>query len=80
MEFLINTEATSEELRHWADYYEATARILEIMCTQGTTAAAIAEIVAEQTKAAGAITRIKEIRGLRARAVCAQASCKLTHR
>jgi hypothetical protein len=66
VEFLINTEGSSEELRLWADYYEATARILEIMRTQGTTAAAVAQIVAEEAKAAGAIGRIKEIRGIKA--------------
>ena len=63
--FLIGTEEASEELRLWADYYEATARVLEIMRTQGTTVAAVAQIVAEDAKAAGAITRIKEIRGIK---------------
>jgi hypothetical protein len=66
VEFLISTEEGSEELRLWADYYEATARVLEIMRTQGTTAAAVAHIFAEEAKAAGAIKRIKEIRGLKA--------------
>jgi hypothetical protein len=36
------------------------------MRTQGTTAAAVAQIVAEEAKAAGAIGRIKEIRGIKA--------------
>jgi hypothetical protein len=66
VEFLITTEEGSEELRLWADYYEATARALEIMRTQGTTVAAVAQIVAEDAKAAGAIKRIKEIRGIKA--------------
>jgi hypothetical protein len=66
VEFLISTEDGSEELRLWADYYEATARALEIMRSQGTTAAAVAQILAEEAKAAGAIRRIKEIRGIRA--------------
>lgn len=65
VEFLINPEGSSEELRLWADYYEATARVLEIMRTQGTTTAAVAQIVAEEGKAARAIKRIKEIRGIR---------------
>jgi hypothetical protein len=65
VEFLPNSGESSEELRLWADYYEATARVLEIMRTQGTTAAAVAQIVAEETKAAGAIKRIKEIRGIK---------------
>jgi hypothetical protein len=66
VEFPINTEEGGEELRLWADYYEATARVLEIMRTQGTTTAAVAQIVAEEAKAAGAIKRIKEIRGIKA--------------
>jgi hypothetical protein len=65
VEFPINTEVASEELRLWADYYEATARVLEIMRTQGTTAAALAQIAAEEAKAAGAMKRIKEIRGIK---------------
>jgi hypothetical protein len=65
VEFLISPEGSSEELRLWADYYEATARVLEIMRTQGTTTAAVAQIVAEEAKAAGAIKRIKEIRGIK---------------
>lgn len=65
VEFLINTEEGGEELRLWADFYEATARVLEIMRTQGTTPAAVAQIMAEQGKAAGAIKRIKEIRGIK---------------
>ena len=66
MEVPINPKETSEELRLWADYYEATARALEIMRSQGTTAGAVAQIVAENAKAAGAIKRIKEIRGITA--------------
>lgn len=65
VEFLISPEEASEELRLWADYYEATARVLEIMRTQGTTASAVAQIVAEEAKAAGAIKRLKEIRGIK---------------
>jgi predicted secreted protein len=55
VEFPINPEEASEELRLWADYYEATARVLEIMRTQGTTAGAVAQIVAEEAKAAGVL-------------------------
>ena len=65
MEFLISAEEGSEELRLWADYYEATARVLEIMRTQGTAAGVIAQILAEEAKAAAAIRRIKEILGIR---------------
>jgi hypothetical protein len=55
----------AEELRLWADYYEATARALEIMRAEGTTAATLVRIVAEDARASAAIERIKEIRGLR---------------
>jgi hypothetical protein len=65
VEFLISTEEDSEELRLWADYYEATARVLEIMRTQGTTAAAVEQILAEEAKAARAFKKIKEIRGIK---------------
>lgn len=54
----------AEELRLWADYYEATARIMEIMRAEGTSAATLPRIVSEETRAAAAIKRIKEIRGL----------------
>jgi len=65
VEFLISPNEPDEELRLWADYYEATARVLEIMRALGTTPAALEQIVAEEARAAGAISRIKEIRGLR---------------
>ena len=54
----------AEELRLWADYYEATARIMEIMRAEGTSTATLPRIVSEETRAAAAIKRIKEIRGL----------------
>jgi hypothetical protein len=54
----------AEERRLWADYYEATARALEIMRAEGTGAATLLRIAAEEEKAAAAIKRIKEIRGL----------------
>ena len=54
----------AEELRLWADYYEATARIMEIMRAEGTSAATLPRIASEETRAAAAIRRIKEIRGL----------------
>jgi hypothetical protein len=56
----------AEERRLWADYYEATARALEIMRAEGTSAAILLRIAAEEEKAAAAIKRIKEIRGLQA--------------
>jgi hypothetical protein len=54
----------AEERRLWADYYEATARALEIMRAEGTSAAILLRIAAEEEKAAAALKRIKEIRGL----------------
>ena len=54
----------AEERRLWADYYEAAARALEIMRAEGTTTATLLRIAAEDAKAAAAIKRIKEIRGL----------------
>jgi hypothetical protein len=45
-------------------YYEATARVLEIMRGEGTSAATLLRIAAEEEKAAAAIKRIKQIRGL----------------
>ena len=66
MEFLVNPEDGSEELRLWADYYEAAARVLEIIRTQGTkTPAAIMQIAAEDARAAEAMRRIKAIRGVK---------------
>jgi hypothetical protein len=54
----------AEERRLWADYYEATARALEIMRAEGTSTATLLRIAAEQEKATAAIKRLKEIRGL----------------
>jgi hypothetical protein len=65
VKFPIHPEEASEELRLWADFYEATALVLEIMRTRGTTAGAVAQILAEEAKAAATIKRIKELRGIR---------------
>jgi hypothetical protein len=62
----ITPAEAAEELRLWADYYEATARILEIMRAEGTTIATLMRIAAEDAKAAAAIARIKAIRGIEA--------------
>ena len=61
----LSADEAAEERRLWADYYEATARILEIIRAQGTTGASLPGIVAEDAKAAAAIKRIKEIRGIK---------------
>lgn len=60
----VTPEEAAEELRLWADYYEATTRALELVRTGGTTAATLSLIVAEDARAAAAIKRIKTIRGI----------------
>jgi hypothetical protein len=62
----ISAEEAAEERRLWADYYEATARALEIMRSEGTTTATLPRIAAEDARAAAAIARIKAIRGIEA--------------
>lgn len=58
-------EESTEERRLWADFYEATARVLELIRTEGTTADVIPSIVAEHLNADRALARIKQIRGIR---------------
>jgi hypothetical protein len=60
----VTPEEAAEELRLWADYYEATTRALDLVRTGGTTAATLWLIVAEDARAAAAIKRIKTIRGI----------------
>jgi hypothetical protein len=57
-------EEAAEALRLWADYYEATARALEIMRSEGTSEATLPRIAAEDTRGEAALRRIKEIHGL----------------
>jgi hypothetical protein len=64
MREVITPGEAAEERRLWADYYEATARALEIMRAEGTGAAALPRIAEEDARAAAAIKRIKEIRGI----------------
>ena len=54
----------AEVRRLWADYYDAAARALEIMRTEGTTAAILPRVGAESAKADAAIKRLKEIHGI----------------
>ena len=61
----ITTDEAAEELRLWADYYEAISRALELVGAGVATATTLPKIVAEHAKAAAAIKRIKEIRGIR---------------
>jgi len=59
------TPAEAAEVRRlWADYYEATARAIEIMRSEGTTEAALPRIAAESGKASAAMRRLKELHGL----------------
>lgn len=57
-------EEEAEELRLWADYYEATTRALDLVRTGGATGATLLLIVAEDARAAAAIKRIKTIHGI----------------
>jgi hypothetical protein len=54
----------AEELRLWADYYEAMQRALEILRRDGTAHAALSGILAQDTIARRAIGRIKQIHGI----------------
>ena len=60
----LTPEEAAEERRLWADYYEAVARILEIMRREGTAEAAVSRILAEDSTASRAIARIKQLHGI----------------
>jgi hypothetical protein len=60
----LTPEEAAEARRLWADYYEASARALEIMRTEGTTGTALPRIADEAAKADVAIKRLKEIHGV----------------
>jgi hypothetical protein len=60
----VTPEEAAEELRLWADYYEATMRALDLVRTGGATTDTLSLIVAEDARAAAAIKRIKTIRGI----------------
>ena len=57
-------DEAAEERRLWADYYEASAHAVALVRAGAATEAALAQIVAADAKAAAAIRRIKEIRGI----------------
>jgi hypothetical protein len=61
----LTPEEAAEERRLWADYYEASAQALELMRAEGTSDTVLLRIVTEHAKAASAMKRIKEIRGVR---------------
>ena len=60
----ITPEEAAEALRLWADYYESTVRVMEIMRSEGTSEATLPRIAAEHARAEGALRRIKQIHGL----------------
>jgi hypothetical protein len=57
----ITYEEAKEVERLWREYRTATERTLVIMSTEGTGPAVLPKIVAEDSKACKAITRIQEI-------------------
>lgn len=64
MRLTTDTEEAAEERRLWADFYEATARALELIRREGTAGEVISRIAAEDALARQALTRIKRIRGI----------------
>lgn len=58
------TQETPEERRLWADYYEATVCILEIMRSGGSSVAYLSRVLAQDSLARRALARIKKIRGI----------------
>jgi hypothetical protein len=56
------SDQSAEELRLWADYYEAVTRALEIVRAGGITPATFQEIVAADARASAALARIRKIR------------------
>ena len=57
----ISHEEAKEVERLWHEYRAATERTLEIMNSEGTSPRVIPKIVAEDSRACKAITRIQEI-------------------
>jgi hypothetical protein len=57
----ITHEEAKEVERLWREYRTATERTLEIMSSEGTSPRVIPKIVAEDSRACKAITRIQEI-------------------
>jgi hypothetical protein len=60
----ITPSEAAEELRLWADYYEAIKRAVEILRAGEATEVTLRRILTEDAKAAAAIRRIREIRGI----------------
>lgn len=59
--FALSEGEAAEERRLWADYYEARARVVEIIRREGTGAGALSLILEADAMAARAIARIKEL-------------------
>jgi hypothetical protein len=53
---------SAEELRLWADYYEAAAHALELVRAGDIRPATLVQIVAENSRATIALERIRELR------------------
>jgi hypothetical protein len=64
MVFISTSEDAAEERRLWADFYEATARVLELMRSEGTGEAVVPQIAAEHAAADRALARLKQLRGI----------------
>ena len=65
MDGAMTPDEVAEVRRLWADYYEATARAVEIMRAEGTTEAVLPRIAAESAKAGAAMRRLKAIHGIK---------------
>jgi len=76
----ITPEEAGEARRLWADYYEATARAVEIMRSEGTSEAALPQIAAESAKASAAMARLKEIYGIQSSAAAPEGSNRRRNR
>jgi len=60
----VASQKSAEELRLWADYYEARTRALEIMRREGTAGTALTEILAQESLAESSLARIKKLLGV----------------
>jgi hypothetical protein len=60
---LAAADQSAEELRLWADYYEAVSRALDIVRAGGITPAAFQEVVAANARANATLARIRQLRG-----------------
>lgn len=63
---MTDTDASAEERKLWADFYDAMLRMLEIMRKEGANASAdvLRRVAAEQAAAEKLLARINGIRGI----------------